>query len=231
MTLLALAALAAAFWWWNRRPATGAGTSADARARALLTPWVRIAERLGIHTQAAALARRSRQGAEGERRTAALLAPLTREGWHVYHDLAVPGRGRMNIDHLLISPTGHVVLPDSKKWSAGQPLTVRAGRLRHGERDVTSRLNGLRAETAAVSAILGVPVTPLVVMHDAPLVGPHGRAATSLDLTGIRIVPAARLLTHLRTPTRIPAPRQPAADLARTVDRRLPAYTRYHRRP
>ncbi|WP_433341687.1 nuclease-related domain-containing protein [Streptomyces sp. CA-253872] len=232
MTLLTLAAIAAAVWWWRyRRPAAGAGASAEARARALLTPWVRIAERLGIRTQAAALARRSRQGAEGERRTAALLAPLAREGWHVYHDLAVPGRGRMNVDHLLISPAGHVVLPDSKKWSARQPVTIRAGRLLHGTADVTARLNGLRAEIAAVSEILGVPVTPLVVMHDAPLVGPRGRTATSLDLAGIRIVPAARLLAHLRTPPPLPAPRRPVADLAHAVTRRLPAYTRYHQRP
>jgi nuclease-like protein len=45
-----------------------------------------------------------RHGAEGERRTARLLAPLERHGYQVFHDLAIPGAAA-NVDHLVIGPT------------------------------------------------------------------------------------------------------------------------------
>ncbi|MET9818306.1 nuclease-related domain-containing protein [Streptomyces sp. NPDC006355] len=228
MTLTTVLVIAAAVWWWHyRRPRHGAGASADARARALRTPLVRLADALGIHTRAGALARRSAAGAAGERRTAARLAPLTREGWHVFHDLALP-TGRANVDHLLVSPTGAVFLPDTKRWNADHPVSIRAGRLLHGERDVTGRLDGLHHETATVSRVLGVPVTPLVVMDGPDLHGPHGRRTTRLELHGVTIIPAARITDHLRRQARIPGQRRPA-DLAAAVERDLPAHTRRHR--
>lgn len=230
MTLTALLAIAAAVWWWrHHRPRHGAGASAAARARALRTPLIRLADALNIPTLAGALARRYAAGAAGEKRTARRLAPLTAEGWHVFHDLALPGR-RENVDHLLISPGGAVFLPDTKAWSTGHPVQVRAGRLLHGEQDVTRRLDGLHRETADVSRRLGVPVTPLVVMDGAPLIGPHGRGASQLELHGLRIIPADRLAAYLRDRARIPGQRRPA-DLAADVKRHLPAYTRHHRNP
>jgi Nuclease-related domain len=54
------------------------------------------------------------RGAQGEQRTARLLAPLERRGWAVLHDLAIPG-SRANIDHLVIGPGGVVVI-DSKQY-------------------------------------------------------------------------------------------------------------------
>lgn len=225
-TLLVLAAVAA-WWWHNRRPRHGAGASADARARALRTPLVRLADAAGIRTRAGTLARRSAAGAAGERRTAARLTPLTHEGWHVFHDLALP-TGRANVDHLLVSPTGAVYLPDTKRWSAAHPIRVRAGRLLHGDRDVTARLDGLHHETATVSRVLGVPVTPLVVMDGPDLLGPHGRRASQLELHGVRIIPAGHITNHLRRQARIPGQRPPA-DLAAAVERELPPHTRRHR--
>ncbi|MFB7496066.1 nuclease-related domain-containing protein [Streptomyces sp. NPDC056161] len=230
MTLTTVLLIAAAAWWWrHRRPRAGAGASAEARARALRTPLVLLADALGIRTRAGTLAANSKAGAAGERRTARRVAPLAREGWKIFHDLAIPGR-RENVDHLLISPVGAVFLPDSKRWSARFPLKVRGGRLFHGDRDVTARLDGLHRETAAVSRILGVPVTPLVVMDGAPLLGPHGRPATKLEFRGLRIIPADHLTAHLRGQARIPGQRR-AADLAAAVERDLPAYTRHHRHP
>ncbi|MFD6128633.1 nuclease-related domain-containing protein [Streptomyces diastaticus] len=229
MTLTALLVIAAAAWWWhNHRPHRhGAGASAAARARALRTPLVRLATALGIRTRAAALADRSEAGAAGERRTAARLAPLTRAGWLIYHDLALP-TGRANVDHLLISPTGAVFLPDTKRWSAAGPLLIRAGRLLHGSQDVTDRLNGLRHETATVARVLGVPVTPLVVMDGPTLIGPHGRPATQLEFRGIQIVPAHRLTDYLTGRAHVPGQRRPA-DLAVIVTHELPPHTRRHR--
>ncbi|MGV2914575.1 nuclease-related domain-containing protein [Streptomyces alfalfae] len=228
MTLTVVLLLAAAYWWWHsHRTRTGAGASAEARARALRTPLVRLADLLGIHTRAGALARRSAAGAVGEKRTARRVAELAADGWTLYHDLSIPGR-RMNIDHLFISPTGTVVLPDTKRWSAHRPLTVDGGRLLHGNLDVTDRLDGLHRATAAVSGILGVPVTPLVVMDGAPLLTPEGGPAPMLHLNGIRIIPPELLTAYLRGQAHVPGQRRPA-DLAAAVETNLPAYTRHHR--
>ncbi|MFC8332755.1 nuclease-related domain-containing protein [Streptomyces olivaceus] len=230
-TFLVLAAVAA--WWWHkhRNPRHGAGASAAARARALRTPLVRLTEAAGIRTRAGTIARNYAAGADGERRTARRLAPLTRDGWHVFHDLALP-TGRANVDHLLISPDGAVFLPDTKRWSANprRPVRIRAGRLLHGEQDVTARLDGLHHEARTVARVLGVPVTPLVVMDGPALHGPHDRPTTELQLHGVRIIPADRLTAHLRSHAHIPGQRRPA-DLAAAVERHLPAYTRHHRNP
>lgn len=201
----------------------GAGASAAARARELRTPAVRIAETLGIRTQAGALAARSAAGAEGEQRTAVRLAPLTRRGWTILHDRALP-RSRANVDHLAISPTGIVLVLDTKRWSARYPVTVDHGRLHHGHRDVTDRLAGLRHEAATVAEVLGTHVVPVVLM-DGPAL--H---AELLELDGIRIIAAAdarRLLPAIARAqrSRIPRPRI-AADAARL----LPPYTQGHTR-
>lgn len=197
----------------------GAGASASARARQLRTPAVRIADHLGIPTQRSRQAARWDAGAEGERRTAERLAVLEREGWTVLHDRALP-RSRANIDHLAISPRGRVYLPDSKRWSARWPISIRGGgRLFHGDRDVTSRLAGVRHETAAASRLLGLPVRPLVVL-DGPHVPPAG-----LTLDGLRIIPADRLCHELRRLDRVlDAPHRSPGPLAVKAARLLPPY-------
>ncbi|MGD9486266.1 nuclease-related domain-containing protein [Streptomyces sp. TRM70308] len=220
--------LGAAVWVWHRwrsRPTAGAGGSADARARQLRTPLVQLAERLGFQTRRSQQARQYAAGAAGERRTAARIDVLRQEGWTVLHDRALP-RSRANVDHLAISPTGAVLLPDSKRWSARYPLSVRGGRLWHGHRDVTDRLRGLRHECAAVAAVLGVPVTPLIAMDGARLAGPDGRPTSHLVVDGIRIVPASRLAEVLREVGRVPGQRRPA-DLAEHAHRALPPFGRW----
>jgi hypothetical protein len=67
------------------------------------------------------------RGASGERHTARLLRRLTREGFVVFHDLAVPGNASANVDHLVIGPTGVFVI-DSKQWTGQRP----SGRRRAG---------------------------------------------------------------------------------------------------
>src|SRR5512132_840414 len=57
-----------------------------------------------------------RRGAQGERRTARLLAPLERHGYQVFHDLAIPGSAA-NVDHLVVGPTGLFVI-DSNATAA-----------------------------------------------------------------------------------------------------------------
>ncbi|MET8538027.1 nuclease-related domain-containing protein [Streptomyces sp. NPDC005065] len=128
----------------------------------------------------------------GEEATAARLKPLARAGWTVLHDCALP-TGDANVDHLLVSPGGVVIVLDSKKWSARWPLQVESGRLMHDNRDVTRRLNGIRHEARTVARVHGCPVIPLVSMDGAPLVDGE------LVLDGIRIVPADRTVPVLRS--------------------------------
>ena len=64
-------------------------------------------------------ARRSRDfglAAEGERRTAELLGPLTAYGFHPLHDRRWPGNAHANIDHLVVGPSG-VFVVDTKSWA------------------------------------------------------------------------------------------------------------------
>lgn len=189
-TVLAAALLLA---WLCRRRVGRAGRSAAARARRLRTPRVRIAELFGVSTAAGREAARYAAGAEGERRTGRMLTVLRWSGWTVLHDLALP-TGTANIDHLVVSPSGVVLLVDSKRWGADARYRVRvvAGRLLHGTTDVTDRLRGLRYETATAARVLGVTVIPVVVMHGAPVDG------GALTFDGIRIVAADSAVAELR---------------------------------
>jgi nuclease-like protein len=211
MTLVLIAAVIA--WFVSRRPATpssGAGASADTRAQELRTPAVRLAEYLGIPTQRGRQADCWAAGAVGERATAGRLAPLSREGWLVMHDRALPG-SRANLDHLLVSPNGVVVVPDTKRWSARWPVTIRDHRLHHGDRDVHERLRGLTHEAGTVARLLGVPVIPLILMDGPPI--PAGR----IRVGTIRIVPADQAVPVIRSLERGGTPHPDPAQLRTRV--------------
>ncbi|RWZ72070.1 NERD domain-containing protein [Streptomyces albidoflavus] len=193
MTLVIVLAVAAAVaWYLQDRQRPGAGSSAAAQARCLRTPLVRLADLAGIQTARGRQAQQWDAGAAGERATAARLRVLVLQGWTVLHDRALL-TGRANVDHLLISPGGVVFVLDSKLWTSRYLLRVVGGHLLHGNRDVTSRLNGIRHEALAVSKALGCPVIPIVSMEGAPL------ADDVLVLDGIRIVPADQVVAVLRS--------------------------------
>ncbi|MFD4315035.1 nuclease-related domain-containing protein [Streptomyces sp. NPDC058548] len=189
---LLLVAAAVVSWYLQGQRRPGAGSSAAAQARRLRSPLVRLADLLGIETARGRQENQWDAGAVGEKATAARLNTLARQGWTVLHDRALP-TGRANVDHLLVSPAGVVIALDSKRWSARYPLRVVSGRLMHGDRDVTNRLNGIRHEARTVARVLGCPAIPLVSMEGAPLAGGE------LVLDGIRIVPADRTVTVLRS--------------------------------
>lgn len=193
-----------------------AGASAAAHARQLRTPAVRVADLLGIPTRRSRDAARWEAGAAGERKTARRLAELEREGWTVLHDRALPG-SNANVDHLLISPTGVVIVADTKLWSARWPVTVSGGHLYHGALDVTDRLAGVRHEAAVVSKQLGIRAVPVVLLDGPPVPGP-------LRLYGIRIVPAADACAHLRAIARAHPARPADAALAARARRAFPPY-------
>lgn len=192
MSLIAVLAVAAAVaWYFQDRQRPGAGSSAAAQARRLRTPLVRLADLVGIQTVRGRQAQQWAAGAAGEKATAARLKSLARQGWTVLHDRALL-TGRANVDHLVISLTGVVFVVDSKRWSARFRLRVVAGRLLHGNHDVTERLRGIRHEARSVAKALGCPVIPIVSMEGAPVDGGE------LVIDGIRIVPADRLVPTLR---------------------------------
>ncbi|MFJ7592499.1 nuclease-related domain-containing protein [Streptomyces sp. NPDC097617] len=195
MTLIVILAVAAAVaLYFQDRQRPGAGSSAAAEARRLRSPLVRLAALVGIQTAHGRRANQWDAGAVGERATAARLKPLVREGWTVLHDRALP-TGDANVDHLLVSPSGVVIVLDSKKWSARWPLRVESGRLMHGDRDVSARLNGIRHEARAVSRALKSPVIALVSM-EGPAESPDPRREWMFD--SLRIVPADRIVPVLR---------------------------------
>lgn len=182
-------------------------------------PWRSLLTLLGVkaHTRRAdAQAAACDAGAIGEARTAALLAPLQAAGWRVLHDRRIPGADRANADHIVISPAARVYVVDSKLWTANERVHAPDGHLMHGSDSRAQSVRSLLFETKLVERALGHPVQPLMVMHNAPIVG--GR----LVVEGIPVMPASMLVQALvfndgvRDPGALP--------LAERADRVLPPY-------
>ena len=136
-------------------------------------------------------ARNWQRGARGERRTARQLDRLTRHGWVIFHDLAVPD-SRANADHFIIGPAG-VFLADSKNWR-GHLAFAPDGTLWHGSYPLTATLATIGFEAQAIADALAVPglaVEPLLVVHGSTI--PWGEQY----LGGVAILPAERLVATL----------------------------------
>ncbi len=127
-------------------------------------------------------------GAEGERRTAEVLAHLESDGYRVLHDRRIPG-SRGNIDHVVVGPTG-VYVVETKSWSG-------AVRLRDGAIRVAGRRSAVveqvqREADAVAVALPGTQVTPIVCVHRADL------PLRQLEVEGVRVVGPKGLLSRLR---------------------------------
>ncbi len=136
-------------------------------------------------------ARNWQRGARGERRTARQLDRLTRHGWVVFHDLAVPD-SRANADHLIIGPAG-VFLADSKNWR-GHLAFAPDGTLWRGSYPLTATLATIGFEAQAMVGALAVPglaVEPLLVVHGSTI--PWGEQY----LGGVAVLPASRVVATL----------------------------------
>jgi len=146
-----------------------------------------------------------RRGAEGERRTARLLASLERYGWAVLHDLAVP-RSRANIDHLVIGPGGVLVI-DSKQYRGRLQLDP-SGRLWHGRYPLAPTLQAVDFEADQAAQVLTDPdvvVVPIVAVHGAQI--PWGKVV----MNGVPVVAARRLPSMLRQLPAVLGPERVAA--------------------
>jgi Nuclease-related domain len=133
-------------------------------------------------------ARSWQRGAQGERRTARLLDRLTRDGFVVFHDLALPNSDA-NVDHLAIGPTGVFVI-DSKQWT-GSVHQGADGLVWHNHTPLDRTLATVRWEAATISRILGTRATPLLCVHGAHV---HGGG---LHAHGVAVVPAPLLRSAL----------------------------------
>jgi Nuclease-related domain len=133
-------------------------------------------------------ARSWQRGAHGERRTARLLDRLTRDGFVVFHDLAVPG-SPANVDHLVIGPTGLFVI-DSKQWT-GRVHQGADGLAWYNHYRLDRTLETVRWEAETVGRLLGTRVVALLCVHGAHV---HGGG---LHAEGVAIVPAHLLRSAL----------------------------------
>jgi hypothetical protein len=133
-------------------------------------------------------ARTWQRGAAGERRTARRLDRLARDGYVVFHDLALPG-SPANVDHLVIGPSGVFVI-DTKQW-AGQVRQDSDGLIWHNHHRLDRTLETVRWEALTVGRLLGMPAAPLLCVHGARVQGGGLRAQ------GVAIVPADRLRAAL----------------------------------
>jgi hypothetical protein len=122
-----------------------------------------------------------RRGAAGERRTARLLDRLVRDGYVVFHDLAIPG-SPANVDHLVIGPSGVFVI-DSKQWS-GSIHQGADGLAWHNHYPLDRTLETVGWEAEAIGRILGTRTAAVVCVHGAHV---HGGG---LEAQGVAIVPA-----------------------------------------
>jgi hypothetical protein len=133
-------------------------------------------------------ARTWQRGAAGERHTARLLDRLTRDGFVVFHDLAMPG-SPANVDHLAIGPTGVFVI-DSKQWT-GSVHQGADGLVWHNHYRLDRALETVRWEAATVGRLLRTRTAALLCIHGAHVQG------GGLHAQGVAIVPAGLLRSAL----------------------------------
>jgi Nuclease-related domain len=133
-------------------------------------------------------ARSWQRGAEGERRTARLLDRLTRDGYVVFHDLAVPD-SPANVDHLVIGPSG-VFAIDSKQWT-GSVHQGGDGLAWHNHYRLDRTLETLRWEAGIIGRLLRTRIHPLLCIHGAQV------QSGGVHAQGVAIVPAHLLRSAL----------------------------------
>jgi Nuclease-related domain len=133
-------------------------------------------------------ARTWQRGAHGERHTARLLDRLTRDGYVIFHDLAVPG-SPANVDHLVIGTSG-VFIIDSKQWT-GSVHQSADGLVWHNYCRLDRTLETVRWEAQQVSGLLGTRTAALLCVHSAHIQG------GGLHAQGVAIVPAHLLRSAL----------------------------------
>jgi hypothetical protein len=160
-----------------------------------------------------------RKGAEGEERIGRRLTKLEQHGFHVLHDLQVPG-SHANVDHLVIGPTGLFVV-DAKNY-AGR-LTLSKGTLWHGRYPLTKHLATTCWEAERVSQTLAVPVhgsaycaKPVMCILGAEV------PRTRFEIDGVLVISGGRRLVRDIRGGRVVMSDQEVADVTDRAERSLP---------
>jgi Nuclease-related domain len=173
---------------WRAPLVVAAGLAGDMLAVQLGQPWAWLVGLVAavlvgwrLRFRPSEQARTWQRGAQGERHTARLLDRLTRDGFVVFHDLAVPG-SPANVDHLVIGPTGVFVI-DSKQWS-GRVQQSPDGLAWHNYYPLDRTLETVRWEAETIGRLLDTRTHPLLCVHGAHV---HGGG---LQVQGVAIVPA-----------------------------------------
>jgi hypothetical protein len=180
---------------WRAPLVAAAGLTVQVLAARVGLPWARlvgvaVAAMVGwrLRFRPSEQARAWQRGAHGERCTARLLDRLTRDGYVVFHDLAVPGSDA-NVDHLVIGPTGVFVI-DSKQWT-GSVQRSADGLAWHNHYGLDRILETVRWEAQMVGRLLGARPAVVVCVHGAHV---HGGG---VHAQGVAIVPAHLLRSAL----------------------------------
>lgn len=212
---------------------TGTGNSASRQAAAIRSHarrgvWRRVLAWAGVtvHTRRAdARAGLWERGAAGEEATVRLLEGLRSSGWKVRHDLRLPG-WRANLDHVLVAPSGDVVVLDTKVWRRNWPTALVGGRVHCGLEDRHEQVAKVAGYAARIQAALGLPgvtVLPLLVVHGSPVAG----GFLAAPVAGVR-QPVLVLSPPFLVPTLLSARQVPdrarAAAVVDRVDRVLKPY-------
>jgi hypothetical protein len=177
---------------WRVPLVIAAGLVAGALADQAGLPWAGLAVAVlvgwRLRFRPSEQARTWQRGAHGERQTARLLDRLGRDGYVVFHDLAMPD-SPANVDHLVIGPSGVFVI-DSKQWT-GRVHQGAEGLVWHNHYRLDRTLATVRWQAETLGRLLGIPVAPLVCVHGAHVQG------GGLEAQGVAIVPAALLRSAL----------------------------------
>lgn len=136
--------------------------------------------------------RRWLQGAQAESRTGKLLNRLRREGWGVLHDRRIP-RSRANLDHVLVHPSGKLlVYVDTKALHAKRAVIRTTGdRLMYGPWSLASKVETVAWEADRLREVTGMRTIPVIAVDGGKVNG------DSLLFRGVYVVSTSTLLRTL----------------------------------
>lgn len=136
--------------------------------------------------------KRWEQGAAGEEKVGDVIEAMGPKGWLPIHDVEL---GRGNVDHVLVGPAG--VFTIETKSHRGEIAVTRIPR---------AMLSQAYAQSKRIEAIVGLPVTPLLVFSDAYLLG-----KVPAKRRGVLILPARMLAGHLGRYATLYSPQEAAS--------------------
>ena len=180
---------------WRAPLVAAAGLAGDVLAAQVGLPWAGlvglvVAALVGwrLRFRPSEQVKAWQRGAHGERHTARLLDRLTRDGYVIFHDLAVPD-SPANVDHVVIGPSGVFVI-DSKQWT-GSVHQGADGLVWHNHYRLDRTLETVRWEAQVIGRLLGTRAAALLCVHGAHVQG------GGLHAQGMAIVPAHLLRSAL----------------------------------